>query len=84
MQFLYSLNLKFKPLAIFCECTAEFVSDLVGNPEDRFSRDTDVCVADWMSDNTVKTNNFAMKKLILFAYLFYAFCEFIVFAWENL
>ena len=27
----------FKPLAIFCECTARFVSDLVGNPEDRFS-----------------------------------------------
>ena len=27
----------FKPLAIFCGCTAQFVSDLVGNPEDRFS-----------------------------------------------
>ena len=26
-----------KPLAIFCGCTARFVSDLVGNPEDRFS-----------------------------------------------
>ena len=24
-------------LAIFCDCTARFVSDLVGNPEDRFS-----------------------------------------------
>ena len=29
----------FKPVAIFCGCTARFVSDLVGNPEDRFSRD---------------------------------------------
>ena len=29
----------FKPLAIFCGCTARFVSDLVGNPKDRFSRD---------------------------------------------
>ena len=29
---------KFKPLAIFCSCTAWFVSDLVGNPEDRFSQ----------------------------------------------
>ena len=29
----------FKPLAIFCGCTALFVSDLVGNPEDSFSRD---------------------------------------------
>ena len=26
-----------KPLAIFCGCTARFVLDLVGNPEDRFS-----------------------------------------------
>ena len=26
-----------KPLAIFCGCTAWFTSDLVGNPEDRFS-----------------------------------------------
>ena len=27
------------PLAIFCGCTARFVLDLVGNPEDRFSQD---------------------------------------------
>ena len=27
----------FKHLSIFCGCTAWFVSDLVGNPEDRFS-----------------------------------------------
>ena len=27
----------FKALAIFCDCTARFVSDLVGNPEDQFS-----------------------------------------------
>ena len=27
----------FKPLAMLCGCTAWFVSDLVGNPEDRFS-----------------------------------------------
>ena len=25
----------FKPLDIFCDCTARFVWDLVGNPEDR-------------------------------------------------
>ena len=29
----------FKHLAIFCGYTARFVSDLVGNPEDRFSCD---------------------------------------------
>ena len=33
VQSLYILN--FKPLTI-CGCTARFVSDLVGNPEDRF------------------------------------------------
>ena len=27
----------FKHLAILCGCTARFVLDLVGNPEDRFS-----------------------------------------------
>ena len=36
VQSLYFLNPKF--LAIFCGCTAWFVSDLVGNPEDQFSR----------------------------------------------
>ena len=29
-----------KPLAVFCDCTAQFVSDIVGNPEDKFSHDT--------------------------------------------
>ena len=29
----------FKPLTIFCGCTALFVSELVGNPKDRFSHD---------------------------------------------
>ena len=28
----------FKPLAILDDCAARFVSDLVGNPEDRFSQ----------------------------------------------
>ena len=27
----------FKPLAIFCACTAQLVLDLVGNPKTRFS-----------------------------------------------
>ena len=26
-----------KPLAILCGCTARYVADMVGNPEDRFS-----------------------------------------------
>ena len=36
---LYSLIRHFKPLTIFCGCTVWFVTDLVGNPEDRFSHD---------------------------------------------
>ena len=32
-----AIPLLYKPLSIFCGCTARFVSDLVGNPEDRFS-----------------------------------------------
>ena len=34
---LLSKSENFKLLAIFCGCTARFVSNLVGNPEDRFS-----------------------------------------------
>ena len=37
VQSLFFLSPKFQRLAIFCGCTARFVSDLVGNPEDRFS-----------------------------------------------
>ena len=38
LQPLFILNLNFKSLAIFSGCTARFVSDLVGNPKDRFSQ----------------------------------------------
>ena len=38
VQYLHFLKPNFKPLAILCGCTARFVSDLVGNPEDRFSQ----------------------------------------------
>ena len=37
VQYLYFLNTNFKPLAISSSCQAQLVSDLVGNPEDRFS-----------------------------------------------
>ena len=36
-QFLFYLNPKFQ-VSIFRDCTGLFVSDLVGNPEDQFSR----------------------------------------------
>ena len=37
-------NPNFKPLAIFCGCSVWFVSNLVGNPEDRFSRHLAQCI----------------------------------------
>ena len=36
---LRSINPKFKLLGIFCGCTTQFVSNRVGNPEYRISRD---------------------------------------------
>ena len=38
-QSLYFPNLKFQASIHFYSCTAQFVSDLVGNPEDRRSQD---------------------------------------------
>ena len=43
---LYTYTKNFKPLACFYDCTGRFVSDLIGNHEDRFS-----CVAAHMSDD---------------------------------
>ena len=37
VQSLFFLEPNTKFLAVLCECTGRFVSDLVGNPEDRFS-----------------------------------------------
>ena len=37
VQSRYLLNPKFQASSYLCGCTARFVSDLVGNPEDRFS-----------------------------------------------
>ena len=38
VQFFFFLSPKFQ--ASFCDCTGRVVLDLVGNPEDRFSRDS--------------------------------------------
>ena len=52
----------FKPLVIFCGCTAQVVTDLVGNPEDMFSHDKaqvlkvcTLCILNELSD--CKHNN---------------------------
>ena len=38
VPFLYFINPKFQASShLLCDCTAQFVSDLVGNPEDQFS-----------------------------------------------
>ena len=46
VQFLDFLNPKFQHLVILRGCTAGFVSDLVGNTEDRFSSDVALLLAD--------------------------------------
>ena len=38
VQSLFVLNPNSQASTILCGCTARFVSDLVGNPEDRFSQ----------------------------------------------
>ena len=38
VQPLFCLNPKFQASSFFCDCTDRFVSDKVGNPENRFSR----------------------------------------------
>ena len=50
-----------KPLTIFCGCTAWFVSDLVGNPEDRFYHDSAhlSIIAGYMeSENSLRHSSF--------------------------
>ena len=44
--FRYNSSTYFKPLAIFCDCTARFVSDQVRNPEESFL--TNSGVAQWL------------------------------------
>ena len=41
----------FKSLAIFCGCTARFVSDLVKNPEDRFSHNDAHVTLSWIGND---------------------------------
>ena len=45
--FRYTDIRNFKFLAIFCDCTGRFVSDVVGNPEDQFScvNGSNVCLS---------------------------------------
>ena len=51
VQSLYYLNPKFQASSyVFCDCTARFVSNRVGNPEDRFSHNE----AHIGTDNTAK------------------------------
>ena len=52
---LFLLNPNFMPLDIFCNCTVQFVSDLIGNPEDRFSYD----------EAHIKVRSFKSKENIL-------------------
>ena len=64
VQSLFFLNTNFKPLAIFCDCTARFVSDLVGNPEDPFSHDA-ALVQGVQHRMDLVVNFFVLLKLFL-------------------
>ena len=61
VQSFYFLNRNFKPLAIFCGCTARFVWDLVGNPEDRFSHNV---LIRGRTNGHVSVNDFIFKTII--------------------
>ena len=65
VQFLFFLEIQnFKLISIFCGCIGRFVSELVGNPEDRFSHDGahiriwNVCFCTWFDNFTVEAQNF--------------------------
>ena len=57
----------FKHLAIFCDCIARFVSDLVGNPKDRFSHNE----AHIGTDNTAKMHRLscAVRTMQIFYFI---------------
>ena len=63
----------FRPQTIFCNCTAGFVSDLVGKTKDRVSHDVaqkiPICLismihAIWAKSNLVHINNFIVTEKI--------------------
>ena len=56
---LFSIFKHFKSPAIFSECTDRFVSDLVGTPEDRFSR-----VAAQIQEIKIKLTSFKSSEHI--------------------
>ena len=50
----------FKPLVIFCGCAVRFVSDLAGNPEDRFSCDAAQIIQHLQVPGGIKQHNTSM------------------------
>ena len=53
----------FKPLTIFCGCTARLVSDLVGTPEDRFSHNEAQILQNKLADEIIHTQ--VINEIIL-------------------
>ena len=68
VQFLFYLY-NFKPLAIFSGCTAWFVLDQVGNPEDLFShneaRMETIIKQENIGDNKVICKKYLSEKVLL-------------------
>ena len=65
VQSLYILYPKFQ--AILCGCAAWFVSDLVGNPENRFSHDAAHVIK--MSRVSLSTQKLFVNQMIFFSSL---------------
>ena len=65
VQFFYFLSATFKYVAIFCGYTAT-VSDLVGNPNDRFSHDTAHVSFPFSDDETERFKTATRKFMKLF------------------
>ena len=56
------------PLDILCNCTARYVSDLVGNPKDQFSHN-EAHLA-YEGHSRINDNEFITRKVLLYSVLF--------------
>ena len=78
---LLTLSQFYKPLAIFFGCTAWFVSDLVVNPEDRFSHDEVQAESGFIQMNRIVKFILSMKNIHeqMKLYLLESPCTFLLF-----
>ena len=65
----FFLNLKFQASSLFCDCTSQFVLEVIGKPEDWF-----VCVAAHISTQSKKKK----KKITAFTCIFSNLAQWII------